>query len=114
MSNAKFLSALALAGSTHSLADVERAIALGAAQRWQANGSTLVTEVQHYPQARALNLWLGAGKIGDLRVLAEEAYIWGRSHGCDRATLVGRDAWLRVLRGDGWRKLGSVLVKQPL
>lgn len=87
---------------THDPVDMVQAILDGNAQLWTRGDGLVVTEIEDTPKARILRFWVAAGDMGDCLDLAEEAEEWGRSIGCERATVLGRKGWKRVLPERGW------------
>lgn len=96
--------ALREGGSTHTVEDVLRQIEAGKAQLWVRDNALIVTEIHETPRASILHFWLATGKMEPVLELHREVMEWGRTQGCDRATLTGRRGWLRVLAGLGWRE----------
>lgn len=106
--------ALAYAGGSHSLTDVQMAIADGRCQEWVGEESVLVTEIKQTPQQRILLFWLAAGNLQELRAMATPICAWGKQQGCVKAQLIGRLGWERSdIRGDGW-ELHSVVMEKRL
>ena len=104
--------ALRFGGSTHSIADVVQQTLAGDAQLWVEPDAVIVTEVLQMPNARVLNFWLAAGKRAALLPLHRRVLTWGKSIGCDRAVMVGRSGWERILRDDGWAPSSIVLERK--
>lgn len=92
--------ALVHAGGTHSLDDV-RAMVCDPDQPvrfWAGRKAALVTEVQTWPSAKVLLLWLAGGDLEELKdVIRPKAEAWGREQGCGRVMIVGRPGWAKVL-----------------
>ena len=95
----KVAAALERAGKSHSLADVDAGIAKGDFQLWAKPDACVITEVQQYPQARRLCVFVAAGKLESLEPMLEPLMEWGKSQGCVSAFLVGRFGWLRSFVG---------------
>jgi hypothetical protein len=96
------LDALDLAGGTHELADVARALAEGRAQYWTNGGAAIVTEIIQYPQLRAVNYWLVGGELRAALALAPKIEDWARERNCVRAVALGRKGWTPHLCDLGW------------
>lgn len=114
---AEFLPGLAEAlergGNTHSLEDVLYQIMSGDAQIWTNESACIVTEVLQFPEKRVLHFWLATGEFEAVRRLGNEVVIpWGRSVGCDHATITGRKGWERALREEGWSLVSVQLLKR--
>lgn len=96
--------ALGMSGGTHDPEDVVARIQDGRAQLWVQNEGLVITEVEQYPNGPVLNFWLAAGEKDDILSLLPRIYGWGRHIGCERATMLGRKGWERVLADDGWER----------
>ena len=53
--------ALAFAGGTHTVEDVEDAITRGEVTLWDGPNSVIVTEIDYQPRQTVLNVFLAAG-----------------------------------------------------
>ena len=108
-------SALAYAGGTHTVADVEDAITRGDAQLWTGPNSCIVTEIDRQPRHSILCFWLTAGVSSELEAMEPGVVEWGKSEGCDRARLVGRKGWERsFLPSHGWFNIGHVIMEREI
>lgn len=97
---------------THDLADVANLINSGDAQLWAGISSILITTVDEYPKAKVLTLWLAGGELDELvNFLRPEAEAWGETQGCTRAAIMGRDGWMRALRGAGYEPAAQLVMK---
>lgn len=93
-------SALDLSGGTHDLADVKACVESGEARLWGWSRSAAVTEVQTWPRARFLLVWLAGGDLEELRdVMLPLMEAYGREQNCTRCYIVGRPGWAKVLPG---------------
>lgn len=102
--------ALAHAGDTYSLVDIEKGVASGRFQEWSAGSSVIITELRDTPQVRFLHFFLAAGTLTELRPLAELALKWGREQGASRASFVGRFGWLKsFVRDLGFTEVGTYM-----
>src|SRR5437773_4119592 len=106
--------ALAYSGGSHTLADLEAAIADGGAQLWTGEDSAIVTELKQTPQQKILLFWLAAGNLTELRGMARGIEEWGRQQHCDKAQLIGRRGWERsaLVTEDGWKAVSIVMEKE--
>ena len=82
--------ALEHAHGTHQLADVAKAITAGQLQLWATGRSAAVSEILNFPRKRALNVFLSAGEIEDIRAALPGMMAYGQGHGCDRIMFAGR------------------------
>src|SRR5262245_43497735 len=90
--------ALAQAGGTHAVEDVERLIAAGRAHFWPGRRCAVVSEFYHYPRLKACNLWLLGGDLKELLRMRPAIEAWARAQGCTRMLGGGpRRGWARVL-----------------
>jgi hypothetical protein len=93
-------SALDMSGGSHAIEDVKAAVERGEARLWGWTKSAAVTEVQTWPRARFLLIWLAGGDLEELRdVMLPLMEAYGREQGCTRCYIVGRPGWSRVLPG---------------
>ncbi len=96
-------SALKYAGGTHTYADVVAMVANGEAQFWPAPHSCMVTEIVRYPQRTVLNVFLTAGRLGEIQIMLPTILHWAVAEGCTSATFTGRKGWQRTfIRAQGW------------
>jgi hypothetical protein len=96
--------ALARAGGTHGLEDVERLIAEGRAHFWPGRRCAVVTEFYDYPRLKACNFWLLGGDLKELLRMRPAIEAWARAQGCTRILGGGpRRGWERVLEPLGYR-----------
>lgn len=102
--------ALAHAGDTHAVADIEEGIAAGRFQEWSAGASVIITELRDTPSVRFIHFFLAAGDLRELQPLAVLALQWGREQGATRASFIGRFGWLRsFVRDLGFREVGTYM-----
>lgn len=95
---------------THSVPDVEAGIELGDFQLWEGEHSAVVTQIQDYPQKRALCIFAAGGRLDELHRLWPVIKEWGQKLGCTSAFLVGRAGWARsFLRDEGWQPAALVM-----
>jgi hypothetical protein len=107
--------ALAYAGGTHTLADVEAAIQAGDAQLWSGPNSCIVTEIDRQPRTTTLNFFLAGGRMAELEAMTPGILAWGEEQGCATARFLGRRGWLRTFLSDtGWVDTGLVIMERPL
>lgn len=110
----RFEKVLALAGNTHTAADVLDRVREGRAQCWNNGDSITITEILVYPRLKACNYWISSGNLHECLALQPTINAWAIEQGCSIATLTGRMGWLRVAKlpiGDGWQPQGVKLVK---
>lgn len=106
--------ALAFCGGSHTLADIEAAVASGAMQQWLGDESAIITEIRETPRQRILLFFVAGGRMAELRAMAPPIMEWARSLGCVKAQLLGRKGWIRSpIVTDGWKETGT-LMEVPL
>lgn len=105
--------ALNFSGGTHTFDDVCQMVSEGRLQYWPGPNSIVVTEIIEYPRKRTLHFFLAAGNVAELEVMYPKIEEWGRLHGCDSATLTGREGWVRsfLSRKEGWHQKLVVMAK---
>lgn len=103
----------ALEGGFYSMDDVLRALAEGRAQFWPGNGAAMVTEIHTYPAETVLQVWLGAGDMGELLAMAPGIESWARLNGCTAVVVEGRQGWSKILKEKGYAPF-SVSCKKAL
>lgn len=92
-------------------ADLLADLAKGRAQLWEGRTAAFVTQCIHEPAGPTLHAWLAGGELRELLAMIPGIEAWGRTQGCERATVTGRPGWRRVLSKFGYRQIGDELVK---
>ncbi|MDQ6830254.1 MAG: hypothetical protein M3081_15465 [Gemmatimonadota bacterium] len=107
--------ALKYAGDTHTVADLEEAIALGTMQSWPGPHSLVITQVVTYPQLKELRVCLAAGRMKEIEQITPIMLAWGRQRGCTRAVFAGRRGWLRAFPAkSGWTESTLIIMERSL
>ena len=102
--------ALAHAGDTYTLEDINDGVASGRFQEWSAGRSVIITELRETPRVRSIHFFLAAGDLRELKPLAELALQWGREQGAQRASFIGRFGWLKsFVRDLGFTERGVLM-----
>lgn len=91
------LDALEYCGGTHNLEDVAMALHKDNMLLWPAHESVLVTEVVQYPRIKTLHVFLGAGKMEEIKEMLPYVFKSAKEQGCQRVTSTGRRGWDRAL-----------------
>jgi hypothetical protein len=105
--------ALAHAGRTHGLEDIQRMIAAGEAQLWVGAGAAMVTLVEDDPLERRLLIWLAGGALSELtETLLPQAERWAKARGCRRMLVIGRAGWERALKPKGYAPVARLIAKE--
>lgn len=102
--------ALEHAGGTHTLDDVRQACLEGRAQFWPGRNAAIVTEINVYPQMKAVWFFLTGGALEELLAMKPVIEAWAKGLGCTRAECGGRSGWERVLKD--YQKFCVVLTKE--
>jgi hypothetical protein len=104
--------ALRLGGGTHTYQDVVDQLQMGEAYIFENEDGLIVVEVHDTPRKRVLHFWLATGNLDAVIALSYEAEAWGKTIGCEMATIAGRRGWERVLKSEGWSPLLSYMGKK--
>jgi hypothetical protein len=95
--------ALERGSTTHTLDDIAAGVERGIYHFWAFPHSAVITEVQQFPRARHLHIFLAGGDLDELLAIVPRLKSWGAYLGCTQLTLAGRPGWVRVLQKRGWR-----------
>jgi len=105
--------ALRYTGGTHTIEDIEEAIAAKAMQFWPGQQSAVITEIHVYPQKKALHYFLAGGNMEELSRMRPFIEQWARQIQCTHITLAGRRGWLRTfLANEGYKEQWTVMSKE--
>ena len=100
--------ALAIAGNTHTIADVAQLLLDSRAQLWVDEDAIVVTEILQYPRKKVLRIWITTGELEPCLKLIRRVLKWGKEEDCDFAVGTGRRGWLKPLRREGWTETLAV------
>ena len=89
--------------STHTIDDIEFGLAQCKYVFWPATKSAAVTEIQEFPRAKHMHIFLAGGDLDELRGMVPMWQSWARFNGCSKVTLCGRRGWERALKQQGWK-----------
>jgi hypothetical protein len=104
--------ALEYSGGTHGIEDIAEGLKKGRFQLWPADDSVVVTEIIVYPRLKNLHFFLAGGDLDELRLMRPLIESWGKSMGCARVSLAGRQGWAKTfLRDEGYKPKWFVLSK---
>lgn len=104
--------ALAFGGYTHDFErDVVPLLVKQRAQCWTKGDGIIITEILQFPQNRAVNFWLVAGRMADCIALEPDICRWARLQGCNRSIGIGRKGWIPSLEKLGYRAKGIAFEK---
>lgn len=101
---------------THSLEDVKALIADGQMQSWVEGDTWIVTHVLNFPQATVVEVFIGVGRMADIKVLEKKIEAWARSIGATVMRIYGRTGfWYLGARKNmfpGWRQGPTLYFKR--
>lgn len=100
--NKRLARALKLGGDTHTIEDIQQAIARGTMQCFVKGNSFAITEVINAPQKRFLNVFLIVGELNILE-LHDEVEAFAKQAGCDFMQAYGRPGWVPKVKSLGWK-----------
>lgn len=102
--------ALEYAGGTHTVADVNAAIARGEFQLWQGQRSLVVTQVSEHPQCKEAFAFAAAGEMGEIQALYPIVMAWAKAIGCTKVAFRGRKGWGRsfLTKTEGWHEAAVI------
>ena len=89
------------------LADIQA----GKAQLWPGETAAMVTQCVADGEGRSLHVWLAGGDLPGVLALKPGVEAWARAQGCEFVSIEGRPGWARLLRDDGYRRVGRELRK---
>lgn len=95
---------------THTINDVWAAIDRGDAQLWPLPNGVMVTDIEIYPQKKALRGWLAGGDLQEIVASEPNIANWAKKQGCDLILIAGRPGWARSF--DGYERAYSVMMKR--
>lgn len=100
-------------GGTHTVEDIGAGLMDGRFQMFTGPRSVVITEIQHYPQSKACHVFLAAGDMGEIEMIAPHVENWGRRNGCKVVSLAGRKGWARTfLKDRGYEPKWFVVAKE--
>ena len=105
-------SALDKGGNTHDFKDIVDGVLSGHMQLWPGEKGCGVTEIVVYPKKKVLHVFLAGGEMKTILEMEKDAIKWGKSQGCEAASISGRIGWKKVLDEYGWSPQQMVLVKE--
>ncbi|MDO8380520.1 hypothetical protein [Phenylobacterium sp.] len=93
------------AGEAELLGD----ILSGRAQLWAGRGAAMVTQRLCEDGVHFLHVWLAGGELAEILAMKPGVEAWARGQGCQYVTIDGRAGWTRLLRRDGYARVGHLL-----
>jgi len=104
--------ALAIAGNTHTLADIKDALDRREMQAWVKGDSFAITSVHQAPRKKILNVFLAVGELEDVLSLEPQIEDFARSEGCDFIEAIARPGWRRSAARRGWKSKQEIYRKE--
>lgn len=107
------VAALEYSGGTHKIEDIAEGLQQGRFQFWPGLNSAVVTEIIVYPQLKDLHYFLAGGDLDELKMMRPLIESWGKSIGCTRVSLAGRQGWSKTfLKDEGYEPKWFILSKE--
>jgi hypothetical protein len=97
-------------GSVYNLADILERLDDGRMQSFAHRNSMLVTQVNCYPRAKALDFLAAVGDLEDAETLHAEALRFAESQDISLIRAYGRRGWMPFIRDHGWRPVAKNFV----
>lgn len=94
-------------GGVYSWRDVHDKLDSGDMQAFAEGNSMLVTQINCYPRAKALDFVLAVGDMKDWRALHDRAVAFADEHNIAVLRAHGRRGWLPHIRDIGWRPVST-------
>jgi hypothetical protein len=104
--------ALEYTKGTHTIQDIWDGIVTGNFQLWPGEKSAVVTEVQIYPRAKIMNIFLAGGDLEELIKIEKAISIYAKALNCHSVTISGRRGWVKIFNGDGWQEVCTTIAKE--
>jgi hypothetical protein len=101
-------------GAVYTLGDILERLDDGRMQSFSRGNSMLVTQINCYPRAKALDWIAAVGDLEDCKVIHDEAVAFANKHDISLIRAYGRRGWMPFARDRGWRTLttNQVYVKE--
>lgn len=100
-------------GGTHNEGDILHLLEQGRLTMWAGDDSFVFTEVNAYPRAREIRIFLAGGDWAEIQEMEPRICGYGKLYDCRHAVTLGRPGFER--RGDwkdhGYKLVGSVYRK---
>lgn len=104
--------ALEYTKGTHTLDDIWNGVVRGDFQFWPGEKSAVVTEIQIYPQAKVMHIFLAGGDLEELLQMEKSVRAYAQTIGCNSMSISGRRGWLRIFERDGWKEVCTTIAKE--
>ena len=103
--------ALAASDNLFSMDDIDEHLREGKMQGHVEGDTWALTQVQDWPQRRAVNIMYVVGSIRDSVALEAKIEEWAKGVGANLITAVGRDGWWEF-KTPGWKRVGTLYSKE--
>lgn len=110
----KIARALLVAGNTHTIDDIDKAIDAGLMQFWENGPTFVVTELISFPQYNVIQIVMAVGELDAVMSLQPAIEQFGRENGASKMRMIGREGWSVVLPRYGWTQDKRVLFEKDL
>jgi len=97
-------------GGVYNLGDIMERLDDGRMQAFAHRNSVLVTQVNCYPRAKALDFLVAVGDFEDAETLHDEALRFAAQHDISLIRAYGRRGWTPFIRDHGWRPVAKNFV----
>lgn len=104
--------ALKYTKGTHNIRDIWDGIVTGNFQLWPGEKSAVVTEIQIYPQAKVMHIFLAGGDLEELLEMEKSVRAFAETIGCNSMSISGRRGWVKIFERDGWEEVCTSIVKE--
>lgn len=104
--------ALEYTKGTHTLDDIWNGVVRGDFQFWPGDKSAVITEIQIYPQAKVMHIFLAGGDLEELLQMEKSVRAYAQTIGCNSMSISGRRGWLRIFERDGWKEVCTTIAKE--
>ena len=104
--------ALEYTKGTHNIRDIWDGIVTGNFQLWPGEKSAVVTEIQIYPQAKVMHIFLAGGDLEELLEMEKSVRAFAETIGCNSMSISGRRGWVKIFERDGWEEVCTSIVKE--
>ena len=97
---------------THTYEDVVNGISNQSMIFWPGKDSFIITELNKFPQKRALHIFLSAGNLDELGKMRPAIEDFASKAKCDFITIAGRPGWKRLGKQFGYKAVWTYLFKE--
>ena len=101
-------------GAVYTFGDILERLGDGRMQSFAHGNSMLITQINVYPRAKALDFLAAVGDLADWPAIHDQALSFADKHDISLIRAYGRRGWMPHIRDHGWRALttNQVYVKE--